>query len=316
MQPGASGAPFLREGGVIAAGKDHLRAAFEAGLSVGRPLLSAAGSTSSLREAGVFAARPDAHGAARLRENSPSPSCPPRHRKLARIENPGVSVVVPVYNEERALPALLPQLRMLAGECELVVVDGGSADATREVLAREAPGVRVISSAKGRARQMNEGARATTGDVLFFLHADSALPPDPVGQLLCVMRTHDAGCFGIRFDRRHAVLGLCSWMSNARVWARGIAYGDQGIFMRRELFEEVGGFPELPLMEDFELSLELRRRGVRFGMTRGRITTSSRRFGAGTAQMLKTWCAMAALRKAYLGGADIHEVAARYRDIR
>ena len=314
MQPGASWALSLCEAGVFAAGKDHLRAAFEAGLPVGRPLLSAAGPTSSLREAGVFAVRPDACGVARLREDAPSR--PPRHRKLARIENPGVSVVVPVYNEERALPALLPQLRMLAGACELVVVDGGSADATREVLAREAPGVRVISSAKGRARQMNAGARATSGDVLFFLHADSALPPDPVGQLLRVMRTHDAGCFGIRFDRRHAVLGLCSWMSNARVWARGIAYGDQGIFMRRELFEEVGGFPELPLMEDFELSLELRRRGVRFGMTRGRITTSSRRFGAGAAQMLKTWCAMVRLRRAYLDGTDIHEVAARYRDIR
>ena len=236
-----------------------------------------------------------------------------RHRKLAPLANPSVSVVVPVYNEARVLPALVPQLRELARSCEVVAVDGGSTDGTPEALGRE---FRVVVSPKGRARQMNEGARATSGDVLFFLHADSVLPPDPVGQLLRVMRAHDAGCFGIRFDRRHAVLGLCSWMSNARVWARGIAYGDQGIFMRRELFEEVGGFPDLPLMEDLQLSLELRRRGVRFGMTRGRITTSSRRFGTGTVQMLRTWCAMVPLRRMYLDGADIDQIAARYRDIR
>lgn len=226
---------------------------------------------------------------------------------------PSVSVVVPVYNEERVLPRLVPQLRELQGRCELVLVDGGSTDATAELLGRE---FRVASSPKGRARQMNEGARLTSGDVLLFLHADSVLPPDPLGQLLRVARTHDAGCFGIRFDRPHPVLALCSWMSNARVRVRGIAYGDQGIFMRRALFEKVGGFPDLPIMEDLQLSLNLRTRGVRFGMTRDRITTSSRRFGTGSVQMLKTWCAMVPLRKMYLEGADVREVAARYRDIR
>ena len=105
-------------------------------------------------------------------------------------------------------------------------------------------------------------------------------------------------------------------MSNARVRVRGIAYGDQGIFIRRELFEEVGGFPDLPIMEDLQLSLNLRARGVRFAMTRSRITTSSRRFGEGTVQILKTWCAMVPLRKMYREGADIQEIAARYRDIR
>ncbi len=303
IQRAASGALPLRGAGAVAAGETRSSIA----------LKSAA---LSPFEAGASAAQPDARSAAQTHEGADSCLRPPRHRKLPRIENPSVSVVVPVYNEERSLPALLPQLRMLAGECELVVVDGGSTDVTREVLARKAPEVRVISSPKGRARQMNAGACATSGNALFFLHADSVLPADPLAQVVRVMRTHDAGCFGIRFDRRHPVLVFCEQMSNARVWARGIAYGDQGIFMRRELFEEVGGFPELPLMEDFELSLELRRRGVRFGMTRARITTSSRRFGTGTAQILKTWCAMVALRKAYLGGADIDEVAARYRDIR
>ncbi len=237
----------------------------------------------------------------------------PRHRKLPTIEAPSVSVVVPVYNEARVLPALIPQLRKLAERCELVVADGGSTDGTSEELARE---FRVLATSKGRARQMNEGARATSGDVIFFLHADSVLPPSPVDQILRVARTHDVGCFGIRFDRRHPVLWFCSWMSNARVRVRGIAYGDQGIFIRRELFEEVGGFPDLPIMEDLQLSLNLRARGVRFAMTRSRITTSSRRFGEGTVQILKTWCAMVPLRKMYREGADIQEIAARYRDIR
>lgn len=237
----------------------------------------------------------------------------PRHHKLPTIEAPSISVVVPVYNEARVLPALTPQLRKLAGRCELVVADGGSSDGTPEELVRE---FRVLATPKGRARQMNEGARATSGDILFFLHADSILPPNPVDQILRVARSHDAGCFGTRFDRRHPVLWFCSWMSNARVRVRGIAYGDQGIFMRRELFEEMGGFPDLPIMEDLQLSLDLRARGVRFGMTRDRITTSSRRFGRGTVQILKTWCAMVPLRKMYREGADVQEVAARYRDIR
>lgn len=237
----------------------------------------------------------------------------PRHHKLPTIEAPSVSVVVPVYNEARVLSALIPQLRKLAGRCELVVADGGSCDGTPEELARE---FRVLATPKGRARQMNEGARATSGDILFFLHADSVLPPNPVDQILRVARAHDVGCFGIRFDRRHPVLWFCSLMSNARVRVRGIAYGDQGMFMRRELFEEMGGFPDLPIMEDLQLSLDLRARGVRFGMTRDRITTSSRRFGRGTVQILKTWCAMVPLRKMYREGADIQEVAARYRDIR
>lgn len=228
---------------------------------------------------------------------------------------PTVSVVVPVLNEARVLPVLVPQLRALAETdgCEVVAVDGGSTDGTRELLERS---FRVVDSPKGRARQMNAGARASSGDVLFFLHADSVLPPDPIGELRRVARTHGAGCFGIRFDRRHPVLGFCALMSNARVRVRGIAYGDQGIFMRRGLFEDVGGFPELPIMEDLQLSLNLRRRGVRFGMTRRRITTSSRRFGNTAAQMVRTWRAMVSLRKLYLGGTDVNEVAARYRDVR
>lgn len=247
--------------------------------------------------------------------SGPALAEPPRRRKPAPLANPRVSVVVPVLNEARVLPVLAPQLRALAatGRCEVVVVDGGSTDGTPELLERE---FRVVCAPRGRACQMNAGARAASGDVLLFLHADSVLPPDPVDEVLRVARTHDAGCFGIRFDRRHPVLWFCSLMSNARVRVRGVAYGDQGIFLRRELFQEVGGFPELPIMEDLQLSLDLRRRGVRFGMARRRITTSSRRFGDTAAQMVRTWRAMVSLRKLYLGGADVNEVAARYRDVR
>ena len=225
-----------------------------------------------------------------------------------------ISVITVVYNDVKHIRETMESFfSQTWEEKEYIVIDGGSTDGTSEELARE---FRVLATSKGRARQMNEGARATSGDVIFFLHADSILPPSPVDQILRVARTHDAGCFGIRFDRRHPVLWFCSWMSNARVRVRGIAYGDQGIFIRRELFEEVGGFPDLPIMEDLQLSLNLRARGVRFAMTRSRITTSSRRFGEGTVQILKTWCAMVPLRKMYREGADIQEIAARYRDIR
>ena len=222
-----------------------------------------------------------------------------------------LSVIIPVYNEEKALPALLDSLGPLEGRAEVLFADGGSTDRTAELIP---PSCRLIRSEKGRARQMNAGAAASTGDVLLFLHADSVLPPDALAEIERIMAAHRAGCFGIAFRSRDIRMKCCQTLSNLRVRVWDVAFGDQGIFLRRELFFELGGFPELPLMEDYQFSLDLRARGVRFAMTRSRIVTSPRRFlqGGPLHVMARMW----RLRAMYRKGADVNAIAALYKDIR
>lgn len=226
---------------------------------------------------------------------------------------PFLSIVVPIYNEERVIDRLLDQLRPLRETCEVILVDGGSTDGT---LARIDDAFTVIRAPKGRGGQLNAGARAATGAVLLFLHADSVLPLDPVGEIERVMRTHRVGCFGVRFEPSSPLMRICAALSNFRCYVRRIMFGDQGIFIERALFLEVGGFPDLPLMEDYRFSLDLRRRGLRPGATRGRITTSARRFGTTTRSRLRTMMQMAHLRRLYRRGATIEEIARRYGEAR
>ena len=222
-----------------------------------------------------------------------------------------LSVIVPVYNEEKALPALLATLEQLRGRAEVLFADGGSTDRTAELIPAWC---RSLQSGKGRAKQMNAGAAASGGDVLLFLHADSLLPPHALDEIGAVMASHQAGCFGIAFQSRNIWIKNCQLMSNLRVKLRGIAFGDQGIFLRRELFFDMGGFPDLPIMEDYQFSLDLRARGERFGMTRLHIVTSDRRFrqGGPLPVMARMW----RLRALYRKGVDVDTIAALYKDIR
>ena len=224
-----------------------------------------------------------------------------------------ISVIVPVYNEASTIDAMAAQLSRIKDCCEIIFADGGSTDDTA---ARIPAGFRVIRSPKGRAAQMNAGAAKSSGDVLFFLHCDSELPKDPLGEIRLVMSRHEAGCFGIAFHARHFFMLTNRLISNGRARCHGIMFGDQGIFMTRELFEEAGGFPELPIMEDYQLSLTLRKMGVRPGMTRHRIYTSDRRYPAKTIPKLKLMHEMYRLRKRYKSGVPADEIAKEYRDIR
>ena len=222
-----------------------------------------------------------------------------------------LSVIIPVYNEEKALPGLLGSLAQLRGQAEVIFADGGSTDRTAALI----PGwCRLLQSEKGRARQMNAGAAASGGEVLLFLHADSVLPPDAAAEIGAVMEKYRVGCFGVAFRSRNIWVKNCRLMSNLRVKLRGIAFGDQGIFIRRELFFEMGGFPDLPIMEDYQFSLDLRAAGERIGMTRSRIVTSDRRFvqGGPLTVMSRMW----RLRAMYRKGVDVNTIAALYKDIR
>ncbi len=238
-----------------------------------------------------------------------------RKRETGRylLRNSRISVIVPVYNEETTIQILQRQLLPLRGKCEILFVDGGSTDRTLELLD---PAFSVMHSEKGRARQMNLGAMKATGDILFFLHSDSELPENPLAQIRAVMSRYRAGCFGIAFHSRHFFMWTCRVISNHRVKDRKVMFGDQGIFVDRELFFQAGMFPELPIMEDYQFSLTLKEMGVRLGMTRDRLYTSDRRFPRGTIPKLKLMWRMNRLRKMYRDGTPIETISDLYRDVR
>lgn len=169
-----------------------------------------------------------------------------------------LSIIIPALNEEGRLAATLAALP--AG-VEVIVVDGGSRDAT-PVIAREY-GARLVISEPGRARQMNIGARNASGEILLFLHADTLLPPgfqDEVESCLG-QKGAVAGAFRLHLVGAKRGLGLIAWGANMRCRYLGLPYGDQALFMERQLFSELGGFPEVGLMEDVMLVAALRKKG-------------------------------------------------------
>lgn len=232
-------------------------------------------------------------------------------RYLAKISR--ISIIVPVYNEEKLILNIQDQLEPLREKCEILFVDGGSTDRTRELIR---PHFKVIRSEKGRAKQMNTGAMASRGDILFFLHCDSELPPRPLAEIRRVMKNHSAGCFGIAYHSRNFFMFTCRVISNHRIKDRKVMFGDQGIFVDRDLFFEAGMFPEIPVMEDYQFSLTLKERGVKLGMARRRIYTSDRRFPRGTIPKLKLMWKMNRLRKMYRDHVSIEKIDRLYRDVR
>jgi len=189
-----------------------------------------------------------------------------------------LSIVIPALDEAPNLSRLLPDLARGCPDAEVIVVDGGSRDGTADVVGRH-PGARLLASERGRARQMNAGARAAAGDVLLFLHADTWLPEGAAAAIEdAVADTEVAGGrFDVRFDSPRPVFRLVAAFMNARSRASGICTGDQAIFARRSVFEAVGGYPDIPLMEDVELSRRLKRLG-RVRALRLRVTTSARKW--------------------------------------
>jgi rSAM/selenodomain-associated transferase 2 len=162
-----------------------------------------------------------------------------------------ISVIVPAYNEEKALPETLRCLFAQPGDYEVIVVDGGSRDRTREVVQAE-PRARLLTAPKGRAAQMNAGAREAKGEWLLFLHADTVLP---ACALLRLNRMEDderiqAGGFLHQFSGDDWRLRMISFLDNFRCVRSRIIYGDQAMFVRRALFERLGGFPDQPILED------------------------------------------------------------------
>lgn len=190
----------------------------------------------------------------------------------------GLSIVVPVLDEANRLGALLAELARDCPGVEVVVADGGSRDGSMEIAAR-APGVRLVSGDRGRARQMNAGAARATGETLLFLHADTHLPPGAVEAVQDALANPSVvyGRFDVRFDRSGAAFRMIAGLMNLRSRRTGICTGDQAIFVRRSAFERLGGYPEIALMEDIEITRRLKRIG-RFAPLGVHVTTAARRW--------------------------------------
>ena len=187
-----------------------------------------------------------------------------------------ISVIIPVLNEAAAIETTVSRVKQAIG-VEVIVVDGGSEDATVGLV--EALGIKLIPSSPGRAIQMNVGAAAAKGDILLFLHGDSYLPPgyeDLVRFALTKPQTI-AGAFQLRIDADKFSVRLVEKFVNLRSRFLGMPYGDQAIFLKATVFEEVGGFPPLPIMEDFELMRRLRRLG-KISIVPAKVITSGRRW--------------------------------------
>jgi rSAM/selenodomain-associated transferase 2 len=221
-----------------------------------------------------------------------------------------ISVVVPVLNEAGHLAASLAPLAALrARGHEVIVADGGSTDGSAALAASHAD--RLLVAARGRARQMNAGAGAATGDVLLFLHADTRLPDAADLKIAEAIAGGRAwGRFDVRLSGSRALLRVVERMMSLRSCLTGIATGDQGIFVRRPVFLRVGGFPAIPLMEDIALSRRLRRAAGWPACVRSRVVTSSRRWERDG--VVRTVLAMWVLRAAYALGADPWRLAAAY----
>jgi rSAM/selenodomain-associated transferase 2 len=222
-----------------------------------------------------------------------------------------LSVIVPTLNEAERVEPLLSGLSALRRQGhEVIVVDGGSTDGTAQQAKGEAD--RVIIAPRGRARQMNAGADRAQGGVVLFLHADTVLPADADRLILSGLDETGRGWgrFDVAIDGRHPLLPVIAWFMNRRSRLTGIATGDQGIFVRRELFRTLGGFPDQPLMEDIELSKRLLRTGPPLCLPQP-VVTSGRRWE--TRGVWRTMVLMWRLRWLYWRGVPPERLAALYR---
>jgi rSAM/selenodomain-associated transferase 2 len=220
-----------------------------------------------------------------------------------------ISVVIPTLNEEASLPETVRRARANPEVCEIIVVDGGSQDDTKRVA--DGLGCRVLQSPAGRGRQMRLGAAQARGDVVLLLHADTWLPPGAGRAALeCLHKPSVvAGGFWKTFRDGSWLMRGSRFRCGLRLWMGRRILGDQGMFIRRDVLEEIGGVPDLPLMEEFELCRRMRKVG-RLALAEATVSTSARRFRQ--RGVLRTYWRMWSVTVRYWLGASPDELRKLY----
>lgn len=216
-----------------------------------------------------------------------------------------ISIIIPTLNEAGCIERTLESLAGQAPPFEIIVADGGSSDETRDIVSDVA---RVVDSQRGRAHQMNAGAAGARGDIFLFLHADTLLPPNALDTIRqAVAGSRESGIFRLQFDRHSPLLNFYSFCTRLKI-AR-FCFGDRALFVKKNVFEELGGFPPISIFEDIEMSKMLHRRGT-FVFLEEAVVTSARRFetyGTFRQQLLNSY-----LWSRYLLGASPGELAPYY----
>jgi len=192
---------------------------------------------------------------------------------------PCVSIILPVLNEAGLInPAILALQAMSDGHAEIIVVDGDPLGSTINGITVD--GVRTAVGEKGRARQMNHGAELASGDILLFLHVDTKLPLNAISLMSQALRSKRfvAGAFTLGFDTKRAIFRVAETYVAFRTRLTRVPFGDQAIFVRRDYFERMGGYNDIPIMEDVEFMKRVRKRGDTICIVREKVMTSPRRY--------------------------------------
>lgn len=225
------------------------------------------------------------------------------------IESMSISIIIPTLNEAEGIADLLATLQILRSQCEIIIADGGSSDNIQSNSVALVD--QFVCSNKGRAVQMNAGARHATGDILVFLHADTYLPEQA---LTLIQQGIVAGALWGRFDMQllgqHSMLNIIALMMNWRSRLTGVATGDQVIFVKRSIFQQLGGFPEIALMEDIAMSKQLKKLARPYCIA-AKVKSSARRwesFG-----VWRTIALMWSIRLRYFLGESPDNLAQLYR---
>ena len=224
-----------------------------------------------------------------------------------------VSIIIPTLNEEENMKNILNNLKSLKGDFEVIFSDGGSSDRTVEII-KNWGNCKIINSERGRAKQLNNGAKQSNNDILLFLHADSIIEEDVLIKIENFIKNGNrAGCLKIKFDSKRALMSLFAFLSNLRVKYRNIAFGDQAIFIEKKLFEDIGMFDEIPIMEDYKFSLKLKSI-CRIKYIDSYIISSSRRFERNG--IIKTALLMQKLQYMFRRGDSIDKIADIYNSMK